>query len=249
MSDITLSGSYGDGTTASGTEIQADFDAIESPSNHLFSDRRLTSPSRRPENVGDQMYCPRCSSVKALADFHRNRSAPRGRHCWCKDCTNEKKRAERIPTQRTQRARKLAQNTDSQRRCSTCSKVLELTGDNFYISRSDRDGFQRNCKPCQKEHAKSLSPEQKEANWARRIERVYGISSERYYSMLAEQGGCRICGEGPVGAVAKLAVDHCHRTGRVRGLLCTKCNSAIGLLSESRESLAAAINYLEHFND
>lgn len=62
--------------------------------------------------------------------------------------------------------------------------------------------------------------------------------------MLREQGGtCAIChGTETVG---RLAVDHCHSTGRVRGLLCTNCNQAIGKLKDDSQLLRNAINYLE----
>lgn len=62
--------------------------------------------------------------------------------------------------------------------------------------------------------------------------------------MLTSQGGtCAIChGTATVG---RLAVDHCHLTGKVRGLLCTNCNTALGKLKDSKELLLNAINYLE----
>ena len=61
--------------------------------------------------------------------------------------------------------------------------------------------------------------------------------------MLAEQeGGCAICGEPP--KTSALHVDHCHDTGRVRGLLCFRCNSALGNFREDPAILTAALDYL-----
>lgn len=59
----------------------------------------------------------------------------------------------------------------------------------------------------------------------------YGITLEDYEAMLERQdGGCAICGRPPQGK--RLSVDHNHSNGRVRGLLCVRCNSAVGLLDD-----------------
>lgn len=58
----------------------------------------------------------------------------------------------------------------------------------------------------------------------------YGLTVADYERMFAEQGGrCAICGTESPGAHKKhFAVDHCHKTGRVRGLLCSPCNTNLG---------------------
>ncbi len=60
-------------------------------------------------------------------------------------------------------------------------------------------------------------------------------------------GGCAICKE-PPGNEERLAVDHDHQTGEVRGLLCKPCNLAIGLMKDKVDRLASAIIYLEEAN-
>ena len=73
--------------------------------------------------------------------------------------------------------------------------------------------------------------------------RSYGISVEDYEEMLESQGGgCYICGIGPVGRA--LDIDHDHRTGKVRGLLCSNHNRALGLLGDDPDLLLAAHTYL-----
>jgi hypothetical protein len=64
--------------------------------------------------------------------------------------------------------------------------------------------------------------------------------------MLAQDGKCAICkcDSGTNNRGDRLAVDHCHSTGKIRGLLCHKCNTAIGLLKDSKENLLEAIRYL-----
>jgi hypothetical protein len=85
----------------------------------------------------------------------------------------------------------------------------------------------------------------RERQWQRkkRFKVVYGISLEDYDVMLEQQNGaCAICGRKPN---ERLAVDHCHATGTVRGLLCAKCNSGLAFYQDNPERLLAAIAYLE----
>jgi Recombination endonuclease VII len=83
----------------------------------------------------------------------------------------------------------------------------------------------------------------------KRLRYIYGISLEEYGAMLARQGGvCAICKKKPdKGKV--LFVDHCHVTGRVRGLLCGKCNSVLAFGNDDPDILRAAIAYLRAARD
>jgi hypothetical protein len=85
-----------------------------------------------------------------------------------------------------------------------------------------------------------------------KLARRYGITSEEYAHLVKVQANaCAICllpervCDPRSGKLRALAVDHDHATGRVRGLLCYRCNKAIGYLGENRESMARAITYLE----
>lgn len=72
----------------------------------------------------------------------------------------------------------------------------------------------------------------------------YGISDKMYESRLKlQKGGCAICGKPPDGR-KKLAIDHDHDTGEVRGLLCSNCNNALGLLEDDVKRFRRAIQYL-----
>ena len=72
---------------------------------------------------------------------------------------------------------------------------------------------------------------------------VKDMTCGRYDMMIKEQNGfCKICGEKQK---RRLDVDHCHTNGKVRGLLCNKCNQAIGLLGDNIDMLQKAIKYLE----
>lgn len=89
---------------------------------------------------------------------------------------------------------------------------------------------------------------------ARMLEREYGITQADYDRILAEQGGgCALCGattvrhenlKKPRGEVS-LHVDHDHKTGKVRGILCGPCNHALGKLNDDPELLRKAADYIE----
>lgn len=81
------------------------------------------------------------------------------------------------------------------------------------------------------------------------LKRPYGISRKAYLQIHEMQNGCcAICAKPETlvikGVVVGLAVDHCHETGKIRGLLCKGCNQAIGLMKEDPEVLRRAIAYL-----
>lgn len=78
------------------------------------------------------------------------------------------------------------------------------------------------------------------------LEKTYGVSLEVFEQMNAQQGGlCKICGGPPTENRKNLSVDHDHLTGRVRGLLCLRCNVLLGFAMESVDLLDKAKAYLE----
>ena len=78
------------------------------------------------------------------------------------------------------------------------------------------------------------------------LKKAFGITLEDYDRMLKEQEGkCSIChGDEPTGNA--LAVDHCHETKKIRGLLCTNCNKILGHAKDNTDVLFAAIQYLKN---
>lgn len=74
----------------------------------------------------------------------------------------------------------------------------------------------------------------------KRIEKKYNLPYEEYINLSNQQNGlCAICK-----TIEIQVVDHCHTTGKVRGLLCGRCNTGIGLFLDNVESLKNAIDYL-----
>lgn len=119
--------------------------------------------------------------------------------------------------------------------CIDCLRALPEK--DFYRNRRN---IASRCKAC---HAQE--------GLERRFLRLYGISHETYNDMFAAQCGvCAICGEKQSkrnGRITRLAVDHDHKTGKVRSLLCTRCNLGIGFFLDEQDRLAAAMEYLKRW--
>ena len=114
------------------------------------------------------------------------------------------------------------------------------------------------CQPCRernKEYMRrkraGIPQEQKTREWHSQrhyyLKYKYGITEQQYDEMLkAQDNKCAICKSSSTKDKRRhrFAVDHCHSTGVVRGLLCSACNKGIGLFHDSQDILAAAIKYL-----
>ena len=84
-----------------------------------------------------------------------------------------------------------------------------------------------------------------DARYKDNLKRRYGMEVEEYVSMCNEQqGACAICRE----FTPRLCVDHNHETGKVRGLLCHRCNVALGHFNDDVQRIADAISYLSKFS-
>ena len=82
------------------------------------------------------------------------------------------------------------------------------------------------------------------------LKNTYKISIEEYEQKLKEQNySCAICNRHRDEFKRNLSVDHDHKTGKVRGLLCVKCNTALGMLNDNVEYFTAAIMYLKSFEE
>lgn len=93
---------------------------------------------------------------------------------------------------------------------------------------------------CYQQRAKPRTREQQRAN---RLQK-YGLTLAQYDDMYRAQSGlCVVC-FGPPDIGQSLCVDHCHTTGRVRGLLCHNCNKALGLLKDDPERILRLATYL-----
>ena len=137
--------------------------------------------------------------------------------------------------------------------CSKCKEVKPIS--EFKKKKGYKNGIYCWCKACSREDDRlrklNMSPENKKAYGRRnKLKNSYGITLDQYNKMLKEQNHkCSICGKDEVDTPKqRLHVDHCHTTGKVRGLLCHYCNIALGHLFDSKENLMNAIKYLENSN-
>lgn len=143
--------------------------------------------------------------------------------------------------------------------CRLCN--IELPVSRFSIRDKNKGTLRTECKTCLANERKK-SPrhgmwhkENKEKvtnyNMKLGLKRNYGMSYQEYVDLLDAQGGmCAICGTDKFMGVGKRAhVDHCHATGKVRGLLCNLCNVGIGALKENTETLRNALDYIEKWED
>jgi hypothetical protein len=104
------------------------------------------------------------------------------------------------------------------------------------------------CKACSKEYAatyyRNNAEKLKRGMYASSLRRLYGISPEQVEELLERQShSCAICGAAFGSQTPH--IDHNHATGEVRGLLCHKCNTALGLFMDDPVNIRAALGYLE----
>jgi hypothetical protein len=132
-------------------------------------------------------------------------------------------------------------------RCNSCYRLWRLSQKTERaICHPDRPHVAKGlCRNCYKAHLMRLkTPAQRSAIWrAADLKRTFGITLAQFYQKVAEQGGkCGLCKK-PFGKTrgTRPNVDHCHRTGRIRLLLCFKCNVTVGYVETN---LAAVQAYL-----
>lgn len=147
--------------------------------------------------------------------------------------------------------------------CRSCGFTLPAT--QFHRQADKKDGLRSQCKLCTNKRNlaryHSCNRVKRYHHMASRkhsLWKNYKLTPEQYDKMLLEQrGSCKIClSKNPWGFVEKprratefFCVDHDHRTGKVRGLLCQPCNKGLGSFLDNPEYLRKAIEYLEESNE
>jgi hypothetical protein len=165
--------------------------------------------------------CVRCGEIKPHAAFSRKRSNLDGLQRHCRDC------ATRYHC-RAPEPRRLGPEGNvpaGHKRCRGCGEVKPHSE-----WHRKADGLASRCKACRA----AVAP-------AQHLPRKYGLTEVQRAELIASQGGvCCICLSAPA-----THVDHCHKTGRVRGVLCFNCNSGLGLLRDDPDAMNRAADYLE----
>lgn len=120
-----------------------------------------------------------------------------------------------------------------EKHCFKCNETKTI--DDFYKNRTRKDGLHGNCKSCQKYYC-----------WANTLVKNYGITEEDYNRLFLEQEGCcAICGRHQIEFQRTLALDHSHKTGIIRGILCPPCNTRLGKYDDNPEFLRATADELD----
>lgn len=144
--------------------------------------------------------------------------------------------------------------------CPICkeSKILS----DFNKDKRSNDGQDWRCRKCRSTTRKKYLQHEisynkrwrvENAEYAKSFHKTYqlkkkfGLTREELEQIRAAQNnGCAICGKNRSSAKKDLCVDHCHITGKIRGLLCDCCNRGMGLLGDSIEYLQSAAEYLKN---
>lgn len=127
-----------------------------------------------------------------------------------------------------------------QHRLSKYDKEKGFTLGNVFWKETIADSTNRN------EYAKQWRKANPDKAKNADLKKMYGITIEDFHALRESQKcSCKICGTHENMESQSLVVDHCHTTGKVRGLLCSNCNRALGLFKESTTVINNAINYLQ----
>lgn len=133
--------------------------------------------------------------------------------------------------------------------CLKCG--LDKSIDSFGIDRiNGKDGISTQCVDCRRGYKREWLRQNRDRVYEGQIKKRYGITLAEYDSLsLRQNGACAICGgiskRRRIELFRSLSVDHDHETGRVRGLLCDRCNLGLGQFRHSTELLTLAMMYLE----
>lgn len=137
--------------------------------------------------------------------------------------------------------------------CIECNLEKDLS--EFHNKKANKDGKQSRCKDCNNIKVRTWQTENYEqfkTHWAKqstaegilkRKARKYKISVEELKLLFAlNDGTCTICKRFPSNF---LVIDHCHKTNKVRGILCEKCNQTLGLMDDNIDYLLSMVQYLQ----
>jgi hypothetical protein len=161
--------------------------------------------------------CVKCGELRPAEEFYRAKGTRDGLRRECKPCFKK--------------AAKARYEADPATAIARVKRWQQENADRLNAYRRQR----------------RLEPEVKARERAGHLKRKFGLNIEQYDQMLrAQGGGCAICGSGrPQSGKYSLHVDHDHQTGVIRGLLCFRCNNAVGDLDDDAGLLRRAAEYLE----
>ena len=178
--------------------------------------------------------CIKCGKEKEIFFFRTEKRIIGGYSNVCKECV-----CGHAPLKRYNKSSELL----TEKECLTCKQILPIG--NFDRVYTDKPWYQSSCKKCRYETLEK--PKRGKVFYRRRnLKEKYGLTEDSYEELLNSQNnGCKICGAKANTFDKPLSVDHCHTTGKVRGLLCNQCNTGLGMFKDNIETLQLAIEYLK----
>ena len=195
--------------------------------------------------------CYLCNKDLPLSSFHKRSKNPDGLDNRCMDCVNKNAR-------RLHAIRNPPKEPDPEG-FKTCTKCGELKQISEFNPRYDgTDKVYPSCRLCQQikqteyQKAKRAADPEGEAKKQReaQIKYKYGITPDQYEEIFESQDyKCAICGTEECASGKSFSIDHDHKTGEVRGILCMDCNVSLGKLKDDPELFRKAAEYLESFID
>lgn len=187
--------------------------------------------------------CTKCGENKATDNFGKAARNPNKLQSVCKTCVSARQREwEQKNIKRNLKGFDLSKPQI----CRTCK--TQKSTNNFYRRANTKSGLDSECADCAKERDKKryrrdIEKRKHQNKWAT-LKMKFGITKDHWQKMLTSQNGaCAICRK-IFDRSDNTHVDHDHQTGRVRGLLCRKCNFAVGLLSDDPGTFDRAAKYL-----
>ncbi|MFI6192605.1 endonuclease VII domain-containing protein [Streptomyces sp. NPDC051136] len=170
--------------------------------------------------------CSRCKQHLPRAAFASNKSMPDGLQAYCLECSAEYYR--RRQEAKGKKVRPKVSVPPGHKRCPQCSETKPHA--EWERNKTTSDGWSSYCRECRAER-----------NRASHFKRKYNLTEAERDQLVADQGGvCCICLAAPAAHV-----DHCHETGRVRGVLCFSCNAALGQFKDRPDAIRRAAAYVE----
>lgn len=190
---------------------------------------------KRLDPLSPTKVCPKCGIEKSKGEYFNNRSARDGKSANCKPCQQA--------------------TTNAWRQTANGQEMVRVSGRRWRSENPDRvrankkrfrdnnpESAMASVRKCWEENYDTY----KITGWRWWLKKKYGLTEERYYELADEQEGrCAICKKTEADSLRKkLCVDHCHKTGKVRGLLCFGCNVALGNMNDRIDLLEKCIEYL-----
>lgn len=184
--------------------------------------------------------CPDCMTMRPLNDFPRSRARPDGRGTYCKACFAVRYRDHRLRKAAAE-GRSITPRRDVPEGCAFCPRcesTKPLT--DFGRNAGARNGRTAYCRPCHNDVGRAGRERLHGSTRNYHLKARYGITAAEVDAMVeARCGRCALCQERE-----PQHVDHDHRTGAVRGVLCSTCNQGLGNFRDRADLLREAAAYL-----